>query len=356
MATHIIHQPTSSSPKGLESLNKLVRLTARLLDMDLVVIYLESSADNWIYPSGPDIGDVDQLNDPLLAMKLGYSFHISTPLKAKDGKSLGFFCVADKKAVTLNAEQQEVLQDLTAIIIDQVETSLAHQLVVAHHYQVLSTTAHDLKNPLTTIPVRADLIKLRKNDPEVVEKMCDQIKIASLNMVRIIDELLQTGTAEAGKIQLLLVKLGISNVVSNAVAMNQPLADRKHQIIHFKSNTSARVKGDEGKLSEVIDNLINNAIKYSAFGSTIFVDLVEVEDRVLISVEDQGQGLSDDDKKRLYQRFTRLSAQPTGGENSTGLGLSIVKLLVEAHEGTILAESDGQGKGSKFTVSLPVCS
>ncbi|MNV55100.1 Sensor histidine kinase YycG [compost metagenome] len=114
------------------------------------------------------------------------------------------------------------------------------------------------------------------------------------------------------------------------------------------------MNADEGKLTEIVDNLVNNAIKYSPLGTNIFVRVRETADhKVIIEVEDEGLGLTIEDKSKLYQRFTRLSAQPTGGENSTGLGLSIVKVLVEAHEGTIFAESEGQGKGCKFIVKLP---
>ncbi|MEJ2882130.1 sensor histidine kinase [Pedobacter sp. GR22-6] len=356
MAVQIDHQPGSSSTEGLETLNKLTKLIARLLSVEIVVIHLEDNKNIWCYPETAAAHDPYLLNDPLAAMALGYQFQVSVVLKAKDGSNLGFLSIADEKLRVLTSDEQEILQDLTAIVIDQVETSLAHRQAVFHHQQVLNTTAHDLKNPLTTIPVRADLIKLKKHDPEAIEKMCDQIKIASFNMVRIIDELLHSATAEAGKIRLLLVKLTISDIVANVITMNQPLAERKNQLIHFHSETSAQVKADEVKLSEIVDNLINNAVKYAAHGTEIFVKLREFENNVLISVEDQGQGLTEEDKNRLYQRFTRLSAQPTAGENSTGLGLSIVKLLVEAHEGTIQAESEGRGKGTKFTVILPICS
>lgn len=187
----------------------------------------------------------------------------------------------------------------------------------------------------------------------MVDTLCDQIKIASLNMVRIIDELLQVGSMESGKIHLLLIKVNVSFLVSNVVSMNQPLAERKDQMIHFSYEKDLYVNADEGKLTEIIDNLINNAIKYSAPGKHIFIRVKELAGMVLIEVEDQGLGLTQEDKGKLYQRFTRLSAQPTAGENSTGLGLSIVKVLVEAHDGTIRAESEGKDKGCKFIVELP---
>lgn len=298
--------------------------------------------------------DDRSLSNSLVTGELGVRFYAAIPLRTYDGYNLGTFCIIDTKPRTLSNEEQEVLTDLRDIVMDRFEATLNAMMIIAQHHQVLNRTAHDLKNPLTTIPVRADLIKLKKNDPDTVDKMCDQIKVASLNMVNILDELLQSGTVEPGKVQLLLVKLNISQVVSNVVAMNHPLAERKGQTLSFTSETQVSVKADEGKISEIIDNLINNAIKYAPVNTNISVRVNQVANKVLVEVQDEGQGLTEDDMMRLYQRFTRLSAQPTGGENSTGLGLSIVKLLTEAHGGRVWAESDGKGKGAMFVVELPV--
>lgn len=297
--------------------------------------------------------DPRTMNHKLVVGDFGLRFYAAYPLKTRKGVNLGAFCVIDKVPRVLTDEEQEILSDLRDVAMDQIELKLASQLLAANHNQILNTTAHDLKNPLTTIPVRADLIKLKKHDPEVVDTMCDQIKMASLNMIRIIDELLQSGSMEAGEMRLLLVKLNVSYLVNSIVAMNQPLAERKGQTIHFSAKTDVFTNADEGKLNEIVDNLINNAIKYAPFDTNIFVQVYAANEKVIIEVKDEGPGLTVEDKKQLFQRFTRLSAQPTDGEHSTGLGLSIVKVLVEAHGGRILAESEGENKGAKFTVQLP---
>lgn len=297
--------------------------------------------------------DPRTLGHKLVVGPFGLRFYAAFPLKTKDGFNLGSFCIIDKKPRGISPDEQGILRDLRDIVMDQIELKLVSRLSLAQHNQVLNRTAHDLKNPLTTIPVRADLIKLKKNDPVVVDAMCDQIKIASLNMVSIIDELLQSGSMDAGEIRLLLIKLNVSYLVSNVVAMNQPLAERKGQVIHFTPEMDIYINADEGKLNEVIDNLINNAIKYAPLNTNIYVRVSILNGKAVIEIEDEGPGLTEDDKKHLFQRFTRLSAQPTGGEHSTGLGLSIVKVLVEAHGGWIFAESKGENKGAKFTVQLP---
>lgn len=284
----------------------------------------------------------------------GLRFYAAYPLRNKDGFNLGAFCIIDRSPRSLNDEEQEVLRDLRDIAMEQIELQLNSKLSIARYNQILNATAHDLKNPLTTIPVRADLIKLKKHDPDVVDSMCDQIKIASLNLVGIIDELLQSGSIEAGDVRLLLVKLNVAKLVGHVVTMNQPLADRKGQHIHYEPDQDVVTNADECRLNEIVDNLINNAIKYAPLNTNIYVKVGTLNDKVFISIADEGPGLTFEDKKMLFQRFRRLSAQPTAGEKSTGLGLSIVKVLVEAHGGLIFAESGGDVKGAKFVVQLPL--
>jgi len=373
------YEVLDTPPDG--SFDKLTRLAAKLFNVPIAIISIVDKDRIWFKSKyGVDVQEVsrdiglcaqavlsdglytveDMFIDPEIALnplRLGdvdLRFYAALPLKTIDNFNLGAFCLIDKVPRKFGSEDESILSDLRDLVMDQIELKLASRLIAIQHNQILNTTAHDLKNPLTTIPVRADLIKMRKNDPEMVDKMCEQIKTASLNMVRIIDELLLSGTAEAGKVQLLYIKLNLSSLVSNVISMNLPLAERKNQTINFIPEADVEITGDEGKLSEVLDNLINNAIKYSPANTNIEVGVKKLEDKVLIMVKDEGQGLTEDDKNRLYQRFTRLSAQPTGGENSTGLGLSIVRVLVEAHRGRIWAESEGHDKGSTFIVELPL--
>lgn len=363
------------------SFDRLTKLAANLLQVPIAIVSLVDTDRIWFKSKyGVEAEQVDReeglcaaailsddifivedasvdprtIDHPLVAGAHALRFYAAVPLRTKDGFNLGTFCVIDQRARTLTTEQIELLKDLRDIVMDQIELRMASRTALAQHNQILSTTAHDLKNPLTTIPVRADLIKMKKHDPEMVDTLCDQIKIASLNMVQIIDELLQVGSLEAGKVHLMMIKVNAAFLVSNVVAMNHPLAERKGQQLIFTYEKDIYINADEGKLTEIVDNLINNAIKYSPKFSQIFIRVKEQGDYAVIEVEDQGQGLTEPDKNKLFQRFTRLSAEPTGGENSTGLGLSIVKVLVEAHEGTIRAESAGRDQGCTFIVEFPV--
>ncbi len=292
-------------------------------------------------------------SDPLVTGDFGLRFYAGAPLKNKEGHNLGSFCLMDKQPGTFSEEQKELLTELAGVVIDHIEMRLKARTANAQQNQLLQIAAHDLKNPLTTIPVRADLIKLKKHDPDMVDKMCDQIKQAGLKMTRTIDELLTTSSMESGKINLYTFKLDFGEIVAQIVESNQALADHKKQKIELKIEKDSQLYADEQRLTEIIDNLISNAIKYSPFGAEIEVKVDKRDQKAVLAVKDNGPGLTDEDQSELFQRFARLSARPTGGENSSGLGLSIVKQLVEAHQGRVWAESKGKNQGSTFFVELP---
>jgi signal transduction histidine kinase len=173
-------------------------------------------------------------------------------------------------------------------------------------------------------------------------------------MTRKINEWLENAATDSSLIKLRLIKVDFATVIQRVVEANQVLANNKNQKIHVTIEDHPEIYADETKLTEVVDNLLNNAIKYSEKEKNITITLKQKNFKAILEIKDEGQGLTPEDKKIIFQRFTTLSAKPTGGETSTGLGLSIVKTLVEAHNGNISAESDGQNKGSKFKIEIPL--
>ncbi|MGI8951693.1 MAG: GAF domain-containing sensor histidine kinase [Chitinophagaceae bacterium] len=299
------------------------------------------------------IKDVRTLANPLVAGEFGLRFYAAVPLKVKDGYNLGTLCVIDKKARELTISEKEILQYLADILIDQLELRLAARTANYHQNQLLNIAAHDLKNPLSTILLLAEIIKEEKTDPEAIEEMCEQIKKSVMKMTRLINDMLESARKEASRIQLHTSKLDFASLIERIVTTNRILATNKNQQLYLHIQNHPLVCADENKLTEIADNLINNAIKYSPQHKNITVIVKEKNNKAILEVQDEGPGLTEVDKENMFQHFTRLSAKPTNGESSTGLGLSIVKLLVEAHNGTVYAESEGENKGSKFIVELP---
>lgn len=363
------------------SFDRITKLAAKLLNVPIAIVTMVDTDRIWfksrygldVQQIGRDPGlcasailsddfyeindaltDIRTLANPLVASEFGLRFYAAIPLKVSDGHNLGTLCVIDKQPRYLSETQKETLQYLADILIDQLELRLAARTAIYQQNQVLSIAAHDLKNPLTTLTVWAELARNAKNDPEQVELILDRIKASGEKMNRLINELLESGRKEAGKIQLRFNNINLAALVRSVVKTNEVLANKKNIKLQLYIMDEPLVKGDEDRLTEIADNLINNSIKYSPPGKKITINVREENGYSILEVKDEGQGLTEEDIKNLFQRFVRLSAQPTGGETSTGLGLSIVKSLVEAHYGEINVTSDGLDKGATFIVKLPV--
>jgi signal transduction histidine kinase len=159
--------------------------------------------------------------------------------------------------------------------------------------------------------------------------------------------------ADAFDISIRREPVDISGLVSEVADANQPLAANKQQTIAVSAPPNFVTMCDADRMREAIDNLVSNAIKYSPIGGRIGVLVNHEGNKTVIRIADEGAGLSPEDLGRLFGRFQRLSAKPTAGESSTGLGLSIVKRIIDMHGGQVTAESAGPGQGSTFTVILP---
>ncbi len=307
-----------------------------------------------LYEVGDTLTDPRTLANPLVASDFGLRFYAAVPLKVKDGYNLGTLCVLDKKPRQLTKAQKETLQYLADITIDQMELRLSARTAIFQQNQVLSIAAHDLKNPLTTVTAWADLAKQFKNDPDRVEDMCDRIKKSADKMNRLVNDLLESARKDANEVQVRPKNLDLAVIIDAVVKANEVLASNKIISLNLNILSKPMITGDEDRITELANNLVNNAIKYSPYGKNVFVTLTSDTKNAILEVRDEGQGLTEEDKQNLFQRFVTLSAQPTGGETSTGLGLSIVKTFVEAHGGEIIVQSDGKSTGATFIVKLPL--
>jgi signal transduction histidine kinase len=218
--------------------------------------------------------------------------------------------------------------------------------------EILHIAAHDLKNPLQSILGFAELISQEVDADSSVTGWTQEIRDSSQRMIGLINTMLKEAALESGQIKLELGQVAVEVLARKVVNQNQILAERKGQSFVTDFDLGCFAEVDKQRLSEAFDNLISNAIKYSDYGKKIEVSVKQIGNKVSFAVKDEGPGLTEEDKKKLFQKFQRLSAQPTGGESSARLGLAITKLLVELHKGKIWATSE-HGKGSTFVIEIP---
>lgn len=222
----------------------------------------------------------------------------------------------------------------------------------------LAMAAHDLKNPMTTILLLADQLGEGWEDAAAIgpkRKQLGRIRESVQKMLGIIQALLDSAAAETGHFELNLQPLDLTTMVMDVADENRVYAESKQ--IHLRCEIPTMgpliAQADPSRIRDVVDNLINNAIKFSPANRQIWVSLKGEGNKALFRVKDQGPGLTDEDKKLVFGLYQRLSAKPTGSEFSTGLGLSIVKQRVEMHGGRVWVESI-PGEGATFCVELPL--
>jgi len=226
------------------------------------------------------------------------------------------------------------------------------RLANLHKTELMGIAAHDLKNPLQTILGCAELIMNEAGGNEHLRKQSDLVRRASERMLGLINKLLVSTALESGEIKLQPQRVNLAALARLVAEGCQEEAAAKGQRILLSVDDDGLFMADEGRLQEIVENLLSNAVKYSPPGKTIRVRVGSDGQRVRLEVRDEGPGLSAEEQGKLFERFQRLGPKPTGGETSTGLGLYIVKKLVELQGGSIGVDSE-PGRGSTFSVSFP---
>ncbi|MCG6207768.1 DUF3369 domain-containing protein [Rhodopseudomonas sp. HC1] len=222
--------------------------------------------------------------------------------------------------------------------------------------EILGTVAHDLKNPLGVILGRTEMLTEligADSSKDSVLAQVDHIREATRRLTSMVDHLISDAMADAFDISIRREPVDLAALVAEVAEANRPMATNKQQAIAVSIPAARVTMCDSDRVREAIDNLVSNAIKYSPIGGKISLQVDGDASTTVIRVADEGAGLSPEDLSRLFGRFQRLSAKPTAGESSTGLGLSIVKKIIDMHGGTVSAQSEGPGQGSTFTIILP---
>ncbi|WP_353570410.1 two-component regulator propeller domain-containing protein [Candidatus Albibeggiatoa sp. nov. BB20] len=221
--------------------------------------------------------------------------------------------------------------------------------------EFLGIAAHDLKNPLAAIRGTAEYIQeeFEVLSQEELLESAQMVETASRKMFDLITNLLDVNAIESGKVNMNLEQTNLLPIVEAVVHDYKTRAEHKNINIHFQPNQVNNLAYvDKGIVQQVLDNLVSNAVKYSPRERNVFIRLYPIQQKVIrFEIRDEGLGLSKEDQDKLFGKFVRLTPRPTGGEHSTGLGLFIVKKLVDAMGGEVWCESE-LDKGSTFFVEF----
>jgi PAS domain S-box-containing protein len=220
--------------------------------------------------------------------------------------------------------------------------------------EFLATLAHELRNPLAPISNGLQILRLSP-DREAHEQACSLMQRQLDLLVRLVDDLLDVSRISTGKLVLRKERVQLAVVVAGAVETSRPLIDRMgHELTVSLPNQTLTVEGDATRLGQVVCNLLNNAAKYTDRGGRIWLTVERQGSDVLVSVRDNGVGIAADHFPGIFRMFSQVEGTLGRSQGGLGIGLTLVKRLVEMHGGTIEGRSGGPGKGSEFVVRLPL--
>jgi PAS domain S-box-containing protein len=220
--------------------------------------------------------------------------------------------------------------------------------------EFLAMLAHELRNPLAPIGAAAELLQMVKLDEARVRQTSQIIGRQVEHMTGLVNDLLDVSRVTRGKVELDMAPLDINHILTDAVEQVSPLVGaRQHRLMLDLSPIGDLVSGDKKRLVQVVGNLLTNAAKYTPEGGTILLKTAVREDRILVEVTDNGIGMDKELVERAFDLFAQAERSSDRSSGGLGLGLALVKSLVELHGGTVTCASEGLGMGSTFTVCLP---
>lgn len=254
-----------------------------------------------------------------------------------------------------NQQKQEIERQRQSIELkkEQLEKRNYHLVTLDEEKNnLIKILAHDLRTPINHVQGLAQIFllsnaNLKDEDRVIIQRIND----AAVRLNKMITNILDIDSIENNRVKIFMDNVNLTPIIAQVVKSFEKQAARKDIVIRLDPAADQTIEGDALFLIQIFENLISNAIKFSGRGKEIRISLKTQGDSVLIAIKDQGPGLTEEDKGLLFKKFQRLSAKPTDGENSTGLGLSIVKKYVELMNGVVWCESE-HGKGAEFFIKF----
>ncbi|MCW1883648.1 GAF domain-containing sensor histidine kinase [Luteolibacter flavescens] len=275
---------------------------------------------------------------------LGVIAYLGFPLAGEDDHLFGAFCVIDSKPRDWTEEEIESVRDFTALVAGQIELLIARQ----REKNALEIVVHDLKSPLAGIKMATNLLRERAGTmPRELNPLVEALGESSDHASRLVDSLVRPSRqSERGQ--------DLNGVLSQVIERHRPQAAGKGLTLEHRNDIPVvRLAAADWVIERVADNLLSNAIKFTPTGGTVRLDWVMDGEGGGFEISDTGPGFAEEDLPKIFSRYARLSARPTAGEASTGLGLSMVKRLVDEEGGSVSLIS-APGEGAVFRIFFPL--
>lgn len=284
-------------------------------------------------------------NHTILLTKGGGEWPIddsAAPIRGRDGTTQGAVLVFREIKQRKLAEQELRTQSAALADADRRKN------------EFLATLAHELRNPLAPISNALQLWSFVENDKTEMDQLRALMERQLGQMIRLVDDLLDVSRITRGKIQLRKERIDVAAIVGSAIEAVKPILDAcEHRLTVNVPPTPLFVEGDAARLTQVLGNILNNAAKYTGREGAIDVFAMRQDGRIVIRIRDNGPGIPVDMLEAIFEMFRQVDGTLERAHGGLGIGLTLVRRLVEEHGGTVAAHSEGTGRGSEFTVSLP---
>jgi len=289
---------------------------------------------------------------------------LAAPFVGRDGRNLGLIQLSDKvDGSDFTADDEAILMQLAYIASVAIENArLVDDLREADRRkdEFLATLAHEIRNPLAPIRNALQIMRLAGTSGPIMEQARTMMERQLTQMVRLVDDLLDVSRITRGKIELRKERVELAAVVASAVETSRPLIEASgHELTVTLPPEPIPLDADLTRLAQVFSNLLNNAARYTEQGGHIWLTAElasggrQPPDEVVVKVRDTGLGIPADMLPKIFEMFTQVDRSLERSQGGLGIGLTLVKRLVEMHGGSVEARSDGPGQGSEFTVRLP---
>jgi two-component system sensor histidine kinase SenX3 len=255
-----------------------------------------------------------------------------------------------RRLLSVGARAEPLDDGSVALVVDDLTES---RRVEAVRRDFVANVGHEIKTPVGALTLLAEAALDARDDPQAVERFLTRMQHEAQRLSRLVQELLDLSRLQGGEAQSAARDVSVDDVVEEAVDRARNIADTKHIQIVRGGDIGLVVKGNEQQLVTAVCNLLDNAVAYSAAGTQVAVGVHARDDAVEIAVKDQGIGIDESDRERIFERFYRVDPARSRETGGTGLGLAIVKHIVQNHGGEVAVWSL-PGAGSTFTLRLPV--
>jgi signal transduction histidine kinase/DNA-binding response OmpR family regulator len=299
----------------------------------------------------PDWEVVKKLKMP--PVKVGM---MAAPLRGRDGQSLGVIYLCERAdGAQFTADDEAILVQLSQMASTAIENILFSQEREANRLkdEFLATLSHELRTPLNAILGWAQLLKMEGLEGNAAHGI-EVIERNAKAQTKLIEDLLEVSRITTGKLRLSVKRIELAPVVRAAVDAVRPAADAKQITLdlHLPDEPSP-VTGDPDRLQQVVWNLLTNAVKFTPANGRVIVEMLPLASHIDVRVTDTGPGISREFLPYVFDRFRQADSTSTRMHGGLGIGLTIVRHIVELHGGSVRADSAGQGQGATFTVTLP---